>query len=201
MSEPIPPSRALAKVFRIRPTPDKVSLAKSLVERSTAETYEYVEEIAAEVTYAEFIEKLTIQEFERLKLLALSDEFESVTEEAKLEFLPGQNLAALRALPEYTEMKRRLREAATYLSSDENNQAWQKRTRSRVRRALVRTIRPGVDPMTAGRAAAELLDREIPKASRTNEEPRPLEISEESAARLSKALAAINKNRDPSPAA
>lgn len=178
------PSKSLVRQFRRRIPPDKQSAAREFVSLSTRETWEFMQEVASEVPYSAFVGRLKVQTFERLRILALSDEFEEVEDEARLEMIAPLDLELARGLPEYEEIRKLLREAAETLASPENTRDWiEQKGARKATRAISRVMRADVkDPREGARAAAEVLDRIVPKASRLLDEKPPVDLSEESKA-------------------
>jgi hypothetical protein len=184
------PSAALARIFRPRLPKDTKTLANVVMEEASAETYEFLREVALEVPFSGFMETLSVQQFERLKILAVSDEFESVEEDAIAALVRPYLVADLRALPEYAQIRDRLRAAARQLATPEGAQQWLERVGGpRSRRALSRVLRATTkDPRESARAAAEVLDREIPAISRNADGPRLVRFDEKAAELLDQAL-------------
>lgn len=184
------PSQALERLFRKRVPKDKASVAMLIVQESSADTYEFLREVALAVPYSLFMDRLSVQTFSRLQALALSDEFEEVEEEAKEVILGGRSPAEYREIPEYVEIRAKLRAAATSLSQPENAKEWLERQGGKqARRVLSRVLRASVaDPREAARAAAEVLDREIPKTSRNADAPKTVHFDEEAQGLLEDAL-------------
>ena len=118
------PSKALVAQFRRRIPPDKKSAAAEFVSLSARETYEFMQEVASEVSYSLFVGRLKVQTFERLRILALSDEFEEVEDEARAALIAPLTLDLARGEPEYQEIRDLLREAARELSNPENTREW-----------------------------------------------------------------------------
>lgn len=180
------PSKSLVRQFRRRIPPDKKSSAREFVSLSTRETWEFMQEVASEVPYSAFVGRLKVQTFERLRILALSDEFEEVEDDARLEMIAPLDLELARGLPEYEEIRRLLKEAAEGLSNPENAREWvEKKGVRKATRALSRVMRADVaDPREGARAGAELLDRVVPKASRLLDEKPPVDLSDEAKAQV-----------------
>lgn len=182
------PSKSLAVQFRAKPDPDLQSHAAKLVEEAAKEDYEFIAEVAMEVPFSAFLDRMTVQNFNRVRALAVSDLFEDVVEEVRAKLVPSMTLQDARSLPEYREICEMLRAAAKRIATEGGAKAWLERAAPRARRAMSRVFRAGNDPREAARAAAEVLDREIPKASRTQDDTRLVRFDEESARLMNETL-------------
>lgn len=169
------------------------SMAPSAVLDAAKETLHFLQDVVMEVPYAKWSGRVKVQVFERMRLLAVSDTFDEIDDVARVQVLfnddPTVNLRALRRHPVYREILEAIASAAQRLSTGETPEDWLRRVSDRSRRALDRAARTSLDLNVAGRAAAELFERELPKAARLPpERKRLVELSPEAAKVLATAL-------------
>lgn len=202
-----PVSEALTRQFRRVLPPEKQSIAKSIIVEAAAETFEFLEEIVSEISYATFMDRLSIQEFEALRLLAFSDEFEHVDDTAKLQLTKGADLDEVRSHAAYAEIRGMLRETAKLLANPENARQWlERRGGKKARAALLRSMKAtgdkilgrdrtgatvvmGVAPFREGpRSAEAVLNRELPAISREKSDQPMVSLDPETAALIDDTL-------------
>jgi len=187
-------SSSLVRQFRKRIAPDKHSTVKMLSEDALAEDYQFLRLVASGVPYMKFVNRLSIQNFNRIRALAISDLFEDVDEDAKVSFLGPLDIHEARQMPEYTEISEGLKETAQALSSEETAIEWvRKRGGPKARRALERVLATG-DPSIASRAAAEILDREVPRAAVRGDDDRVVHLDPEAARLIGETLETHRKS-------
>lgn len=189
MSEESP---SLALIFRKRLPPEAETQAHLLAKQAAEEAWDFIREAAAQVPFQQFLGRLSLGAFTKYLSLAISDEFEDVTEEARQLLLGQLSLTEARESAEYREIRRLLLERCAELSEPESKEAWMARAEPRARRAIVRAFREA-DPRDAGRAAEQVLDRSMPKG-KLAEEPKPISLDEESADLIERALSRHRKS-------
>lgn len=175
------------------------SLTHTALRDANTEDIRFLQDLALELPYAEFATRgVAIQHFLRLRTLAFQDTFEDIPEELKRQTLSAdgsRDPKQLRKLPEYLEMCSRFKALAETFSKPESDRSWLQRVAGRNRRNMERFARTN-DPelmRDAGRAAAEILEREMPKASRAQVNLGPqIHITAEGAAVLAKAFQEAN---------
>lgn len=168
--------KSLVKTSPQKPPPPQVedsqSVSASALQDANVEDLRFLQDLALELPYSDFaVRGMTIQNFLRTRQLAFQDVFEDISEGVKQESLTKDGKldpAAVRAQPEYAEMVERFRALTEKFSKPESDRAWLQRIAGRNRRNMERFARTNDKDLLrdAGRAAAEILEREMPKASR-----------------------------------
>lgn len=150
---------------------DSPTVSNDALADANIEAVRFLQDVCMEVAYADYAGKLTIQNFLRIRQLAFQDVFEDISEETKATSLKVNGevtLESIRGQAAYEEIKQRFIEAAKRMSRKESGTEWLERVQERNRRNLERFARTSDKELMkdAGRAAAEILEREMPKASR-----------------------------------
>lgn len=135
------------------------------------ETLKYLQDLSYKIKYKDYL-TLKAQEFERCRLLAVSDEFEDVSDELREEMLrTHRGLQWYRDRPEYARMRDTLRDLAPNLYEDhgKDGKDWLEENKDMAFRELIRSIRDGADSSPgAAKLMQEIMERVLPaKASRT----------------------------------
>lgn len=159
------------------------SVATVAAEAAMQETVYFLQDVAMEVPFALFAGKLKVQAFEAMRLLALSDELDELDDDQKCQalFKGRKNLhpSKIRQHPLYPELLGMVREAIENLGAGESHEEWLARVQGRARRSIDRAALNRLDPKTAGKAAAEILDRHAAKPARKPIDSRTtIELSE-----------------------
>lgn len=145
-----------------------------IVGPAARETLRFLQDLAHKVPYRDYM-TLKAQVFERVRALAISDEFEDVSDEYKYEILrTTRPLEYYRSLPEYDAIRTRLRELAAniYSEHDADGKDWLEQNKGMALREMVRLLRDGADTSPgASKLMQEMVERVLPaKASRTMSE-------------------------------
>ena len=164
------------------------SLAPTIIVDASRDTFNFLEEVAVEITYSRFFGRCKVQLFERLRALAISDVFEDVTDEARTKLVKPYTPEQIRGMDVYLEVKTAIEMAARRIAGEESPQDFLARVGMRSARALERVARRGSEK-ERGKAAAEIFERQIPKMPRTSiQETKVIVLSDKSAKVLREAF-------------
>lgn len=181
------------------PSNDKSWLGQ-IVGPAARETLRFLQDLAHKVPYRDYM-TLKAQVFERVRALAISDEFEDVTDEYRLDILKtSRPLSYYRNLPEYTAIRDRLRELASniYSEHDADGKDWLEQNKGMALREMVRLLRDGADTSPgASKLMQEMVERVLPaKASRTAAEGASIRPTPEFLELLTTALEVSEKAKE-----
>lgn len=166
---------------------------------ATQETLRFLQDVCFQVPYRDFL-TLKFKTFERIRALAMSDEFEEVTDEAKSAILGLMvPIEDLRSYPEYEAIRLRLRTAAAEWGSDGEGRKWLEETATKVARtAIIRGLREGVggENREATKVALEVMERDIPKLSRNQGDKKVVHVPDDLRELLEQALKIANSREE-----
>lgn len=153
------------------PPDNSGSWVHRVVGPAARETLRFLQDLSYKIPYQDFL-NLKVQVFERCRALAISDEFEDLTDDDRLEMLrTNRSLEYYRELPEYAVMRERLRAFAQtiYSDHDKDGKDWLEENKAIAQREMIRLIRDGADTSPgASKIVQEIAERVLPaKASRT----------------------------------
>lgn len=198
----IPPKDALVVSAGEPIDQDVKSWLPSVMKSSTEETGRFLSDLCHTVEYSDY-PTLKVQDFIKLRALAMSDEFENISDDARRALLKtSQKLEVFRSYPEYTRMRQNLREAllAANESAEVDPRVWlEKFARKSARRQILRLIAAGPENRESTKLLAEILDRELPKMSRNAGEVKPMVFTPEAAKLLEEALAVVMGQKNVTP--
>ena len=164
----------MEKALQIRTPPTELrSVAPRALYDSEVEAVRFLSDVAMEIHYGTYAERgMKIQTFLSVRRLAFMDEFEDIPETTKAEQIRQSldGISAFREMPVYLEIREKLRSAVSRIHREDGRQ-FIERVAPRVRNNLERLSRTDNEALLkdAGRAAAEITERDIPKIGRLNE--------------------------------
>lgn len=166
--------------------------------RSVAdETWTFLQDVSRVVRYRDYL-LLKAQTFERIRALALSDEFEEIDETARRQIAPDNVRVELRKMPEYKEIRDKLRAEATRRAlAKEDPEKWLEEAAPHAKRALTNMLKHGGSSELVMDAAQQVMDRVHPKQARqSNAEVMVVNMPPNFEKTLTKALSAAASSRE-----
>jgi len=157
-----------------RPPEPGGAYLRQIVGPAARETLRFLQDLAYKLPYQDYM-GLKVQVFERCRGLAISDEFEDIQDSLREQQLATERgLDYYRALPEYTQMRERLREhaATIYNEHSSDGKDWLEQNKGMALREMIRLLRDGADTSPgASKLMQEMVERVLPaKQSRTANE-------------------------------
>lgn len=145
--------------------------AIQIIAPAARETLRFLQDLAHKLKYQDY-RTLKVQVFERTRMLAVSDEFEDVSDEMRSAMLNSDRpIEYYRALPEYQAMRDHLRSLVSEIYSEHSKDGkdWLEENKGMALREMVRLLRDGADTSPgASKLMQEMVERVLPaKASRT----------------------------------
>ena len=145
--------------------------AFQIIAPAARETLRFLQDLAHKLPYQDY-RTLKVQVFERTRMLAISDEFEDVSDEVRTQLLNSEKpIEYYRKLPEYEAMRERLRTlvAEIYSEHAKDGKDWLEENKAMALREMIRLLRDGADTSPgASKLMQEMVERVLPaKASRT----------------------------------
>lgn len=130
---------------------------------------ETLTDIACRVRYLDYMQVLTRTQFENTLAVCLSDLFERFEDETVQKFVKGERVEEVRSRPQYAQMRGEMQQASIAIQSldgGETSSEWVRRRARDARNAIERTMLRSKSPKEVLVAATEILERDMPKASR-----------------------------------
>lgn len=145
--------------------------AGQAVNAHKVQTRNWLAEIVAELTYADFASHgIKLPEYERCVFLATADLFDEDSESYKILSVHPAKVDDIRAGGTYLKIKATLLERVeVYRSAVDNDEDWLRREADFAKRVVSRNLRHGSDS-TRLTMARDILDRQIPKKRREGED-------------------------------
>lgn len=155
---------------------------------------ETLTDVACRVRYLDYMQVLTRTQYENTLAVCLSDLFEQFEDETVQKFVKGERVEAVRARPEYASMREEMRQASLAIQSldgGETSAEWVRRRARDARNAIERTMLRSKAPKEVLAAAAEILERDMPKASRLQSGPGVILFRDQDAELVERAMKVV----------
>lgn len=166
---------------------------KEAIKASRDLSTETLVDIACRVRYLDYMHTLSRVEFENCLAVCLSDLFEDMDEDALQRWVRREAVGRVRQRPEYQAMLQRIRQEMQGIQSleGETSADWVRRRARDARNAIERQMLRGKSAKDILKAASEVLERDMPKASRSASGPAVVLFREEDAVLVERAMKVI----------
>ena len=169
---------------------------QSAVTASRELSSETLVDVACRVRYLDYMQTLTRTQFENCLAVCLSDLFERMEEEVLQRYVRGEVVADVRVREEFGRMLGEMREAASAMQSldgGETSSEWVRRRARDARNAIERTMLRSKAGKEVLAAASEILERDLPKASRMQGGPSVILFRDQDVELVERAMKVVSK--------